>query len=575
MELQFVGQRKNSIHKVPIATRFYALRLLSIHKKTKLDRLTKMKILCLLLLTHTLFASWAENTLQQMTQDEKIGQLFMLAAYIDPEHAEEIDSYIQRYRVGGLAFVGPSFYEKQVRLTNHYQEMSKYPLLIAQDLEWGLSMRIKDALRFPKNITLGAVHNQQLIYDMGKEVGRQAKLIGVHMNLSPVLDVNIEPENLAINVRSFGASPEFVAEKGILMIKGLQDAGIIASAKHFPGLGDITVDPHLDLPYSAHDRKRLDAVEFYPFVQAIEAGVMSIQTEHLLCKALDDKNPASLSHTIVTEILKNELGFQGVILSGALRMKALTNYLSNEEIALKAFLAGSDMLLMPQDLPAAFQALKQALTEGKIEEQDLNARVLKILQLKEQMHLDRHKIIPVPTHEQLHSPFAKTLKASLYQQAVAVLRGKLPPLADSIAYIQLGEAPTSGLFALLSPQDSFKFPFDQDPAHELERLISKIDNYSQLILAVYPADPRRIEHIRLLNQPHQQEELKNFRVHGLPPSLITLANTLRRYQEKTIVTYFGNPFGLPFFEGYETLIMAYEPDPDAEEAVARMLMGVR
>src|SRR6185295_12332732 len=250
--------------------------------------------------------SWAEKTLLQMSQEEKIGQLFMIAAYVDPEYAsreignpgiiQEIDTYITRYHVGGLAFVGPSEWKKQVALTNHYQKISKYPILIAQDLEWGLSMRIKDGMRFPKNITLGAVDDNRLIYEMGREIGRQAKCIGVHMNLSPVLDVNIEPENLAINIRSFGTSPRLVAEKGIAMIRGLQEPGIIASAKHFPGLGDISIDPHLGLPTVAHDIQRLQEVELYPFVQAIQAGVLSIQTEHVIIPAVepDSTTPSSL-----------------------------------------------------------------------------------------------------------------------------------------------------------------------------------------------------------------------------------------------------------------------------------------
>lgn len=537
---------------------------------------------------HGLGASWAERTLQEMTREEKIGQLFLIAAYVDPEFAakeignsqiiEEIDGYIAQYGVGGLAFVGPSEYARQVALTNHYQEVSKYPLLIAQDLEWGLSMRIKEAMCFPKNITLGAVEDNQLIYEMGKEVGRQAQLIGVHMNLSPVLDINTEPENVAINVRSFGDFPERVAEKGVAMIHGLQDAGIIASAKHFPGLGDITVDPHLGLPYSPHDKKRLYEVELYPFIQAIRAGVLSIQTEHLVVPALDCDAPASLSPKIVQGLLKGELGFKGLVLSGALRMKALTNHMSDEEIVLKAFLAGSDMLLMPRDFPKAYQALQKALSEGTISEGDVDERVLKILQMKERVKLDSQRIVAMPSWEQLHSPSAQALKKRLYESASTVVRDgqKLLPLSrfetSSIAYIQLGEAPTPSPFLnRLGPCDSFIFSRGGD---QEEALFQKIDGYSLILLAVYPADPRRIAQIRLLNEKNLQEELKDFRVHGLSSSLIRLADRLQPYNEKTVVAFFGNPYGLPFFESYSTLIMAYEPDPDAQRAAADLLFGI-
>ncbi|MEI8365449.1 MAG: glycoside hydrolase family 3 N-terminal domain-containing protein [Parachlamydiaceae bacterium] len=529
-----------------------------------------------------------------MTQEEKIGQLFMIAGYVDPEYAnreignphiiQEIDNYITQYHVGGIAYVGPSEYAKQVALTNHYQEISKYPILIAQDLEWGLSMRIKEGMGFPKNITLGAIQDNSLIYEMGKEIGYQAKLIGVHMNLSPVLDVNIEPENIVINVRSFGDSPLLVAEKGIAMIRGLQDSGIIASAKHFPGLGDITIDPHLELPYSPHDKKRLQEVELYPFAQAIKAGVLSIQTEHFLVPSLesDIKIPASLSPKIINDLLKKELGFTGLILSGALRMKALTKYFPEEEIVLKAFLAGSDMLLMPRDFPKAYQTLKTALAEGKITAADLNERVLKILQMKEKVNLNLQRTVPLPTADDLHPSSASALRKKLYQTAVTLVRKNqyFTPFSlsekNAIAYIQMGDDYPTDYLEILNKQlsiDSFFFPLLSDNKKEEERLFQNIDKYSLIILAVYPADPRRIAEIRLMNEKNQKEELKQFRVHGMPESLIYLANTLQRYQEKTIVTFFGNPFGLHFFDGYSTLIMAYEANPVAQEAAAKILLS--
>lgn len=539
--------------------------------------------------------SWAQRTLQNMSQEEKIGQLFMIAGYVDPEFAnkeignrqiiQDIDHFITQYHIGGITFVGPSEYAKQIVLTNHYQNISKYPLLIAQDLEWGLSMRIKDAMGFPKNTTLGEIEDNSLIYAMGKEIAHQAKLIGVHMNLSPVMDVNIDPDNIVINVRSFGNSPQNVAEKGIAMIQGLQDTGMIASAKHFPGLGDISTDPHLGLPYCPHKKERLQKVELFPFTQAIKAGVLSIQTDHLLIPALepDSQTPSSLSPKVVNDLLKKQLGFTGLVISGALRMKALAKHLSDEEITLKAFLAGSDMLLMPQDLPRAYQTLKAALADGKFTETDLNERVLKILQLKEKVKLDQQRIVDVPAKEQLNSSSAKELKRKLYWNAVKITRNKnnLVPLSvsnrNTIAYIQLGDAPTPTFLEILSKRttlDSFIFPLDKGVADEQQRLLQQIGNYSLIIIAVYPADPRRIVEIRNMNEKQQKEELKDFRVHGLPQALINVAKALEHYQDKIVVAYFGNPFGLHFFDDYSTLIMAHEPDPDAQEAAFHLLFSI-
>lgn len=537
--------------------------------------------------------SWAKKALLKMTLDEKIGQLFMIAGYVDADYAgketghpqmmQEIDDFIARYHVGGIAYVGPSTSAKQVALTNHYQQMSKYPLLIAQDLEWGLSMRIKDGMGFPKNITLGAIEDNQLIYEMGKEVGRQAKLIGVHMNLSPVLDVNTEPENISINVRSFGSSPRQVAEKGVAMIQGLQEAGIIASAKHFPGLGDISVDPHLGLPYSRHGMQRLREVELYPFVHAIKAGVLSIQTEHLVIPTLEPTPnvPSSLSPAVVNGLLKSELGFQGLVLSGAMRMKALTDHFSDEEIVLKAFEAGSDMLLMPQDLPKAYQTVKKALAEGKILEKDVDERVLKILQLKEKAGLDRGALVPIPSQQQLQTTSALALRKKLFQQAVTLVRDgpRLLPLSSlkegRVAYVQLGEAPSADYYDLLNDKfrlDAFFFSLDRPCEQELERLLRQIDSYAVVLLAIFPADPRRIEQIRLLDPNKQGVELKRFRIHGIPDSFIAVASALECCHQKTIAAFFGNPFGLHFFAGYPTMIMAYEPDPHAQQAAAAIVM---
>lgn len=534
--------------------------------------------------------SWAQKTLDEMSMEEKIGQLFMVAGYIDTEFGlsetghpniiQEIDHYMTQFHAGGIAFVGPSDSENQVTLTNHYQKLSKYPLLIAQDLEWGLSMRLKDTIRYPKNITLGAIKNNELIYEMGKEIGRQAKLIGVHMNLSPVLDINSEPENVAINVRSFSDSPQLVAEKGIAMIQGLQDAGMIASAKHFPGLGDIKVDPHLALPYSFHEKKRILEMELYPFIRAIEAGVLSIQTEHLMLPTIDPIYPTSLSYKMVTELLKNELGFTGLILSGALRMKALTENFSEEEIILNAFLAGSDMLLMPQDFPKAYQILKNAWNERKISEKEVDQKVLKILQIKEKANLHKEKFVEIPKQEALNNEFGKSLKRRLYKQAVHVIRNRksLIPFnlsnKDKIAYVQLGDPSSKILFEKLTsflPSDTFIFPLMGDVSTEKERLFSQIDQYSAIIIAVHPANPRRIAEIRLLNKQHQTEELEQFRVHGIPKNLIPLINTLKEYEKKTIICFFGSPFGLSFFEDFSTCVMAYEDDFETQDIVSELL----
>lgn len=526
--------------------------------------------------------SWVENTLAEMTVKEKIGQLFMIVGYVDEEYAfreqqrrnaiAETQNFITQYAVGGIALVGPSNMHAQVELLNRYQQESKYPLLVAQDFEWGLSMRLTDGMRFPKNSTLGVVQDNTLIYEMGKEIARQARQVGVHMNFSPDLDVNIEPENPVINVRSFGACPKTVAQKGIAMIRGLQEGGVIASAKHFPGLGDITTDPHLGLPLNAAPRARLEEVELYPFIQAAQAGVMSIQTDHVLLPAYDAELPSSLSPKIVQNILKDSIGYKGLVVSGALRMQALTKSFSHEEIAVKAFTAGSDMLLMPGDLPRAFKAIEQALSDGIITIDQINCRVRKILALKKQAGLDQKRHISPPTN--LNTNQALALKKELYTAAVRPLRdvgGLLGLQVARAAYVKIGDGADDALFNVLNERmkmDRISIGLDYTEADEL---CKRLEEYPLVILAVFPADPRRIAQIRLMNAEKQIQELKAFHVHGLTSDAVKLLSALSQHQKKTIVTLFGNPFSLPFFDRFSTLIMGYEDDPDAVEAVAGLI----
>ena len=256
---------------------------------------------------------------------------------------------------------------------------------------------------------------------------------------------------------------------------------------------------------------------------------------------------------------------------------SLMKHSFDEEIMLKAFHAGNDMLLMPQDFPKAYRIIKTAFSEAKITEKEIDERVLKILQMKEKVNLNTQRIVAIPTTEQLHSTYAKQLKKNLFQKAVSLIRNKqqLIPLSisnkNSIAYVQLGDAGSVDYLDKLKNLDSFIFPLEKDSTIEEQRLLQQIDQYSLIILAVYPADPRRIAAIRLLNEKIQKQELLHFRVHGMTESQVKLSEILKPYQEKIVVTYFGNPFGIHFFDGYSTLLMAYEDDPDAQQAAAYIL----
>ncbi len=375
---------------------------------------------------------WARKILEGLTLDQKIGQLFMVAAIIDqksndvlmqnapynmdPDH---IELCIKKYHVGGMIFHGTCTPEKQMAATNYYQSLSSIPLLIGQDLEWGLTMRLRNTLRFPYNVELGKLKNNELIYKMGKEIGKQCKQLGVHMNFAPVVDVNNNPNNPVIGKRSFGDDPENVAQKGIAFMRGLQDVGIIACAKHFPGHGDTDMDSHFDLPKIPHARERLDAIELYPFRKMIEAGVQSVMLAHLEIPALDATKhlPSSLSYAITTKLLQHELGFQGLVITDGLGMQGVLKHHKPGELELKALLAGHDILLCPMDVPKAVELIKLAIADGRFSEQKLDRRVYKILLAKEWAFSHREHPEPgdaLPPILEVISDVAKQLQRELY-----------------------------------------------------------------------------------------------------------------------------------------------------------------
>ncbi|MFI5333307.1 MAG: glycoside hydrolase family 3 protein [Candidatus Babeliales bacterium] len=376
---------------------------------------------------------WARSTLASLTLREKIGQLFVVAttscfeqqeevlaaslfkcAYkMDPDH---INQLITDYHIGGLIFLYKSTPELQIAATNAYQERSHIPLLIAQDCEWGLSMRLYNTLEFPKNNLLGKIADKQLIYAMGNEVGRQCKALGVHLNCAPVVDVCNNPNNKLLQKRAFGDNPELVAHAGLLMMRGLQDAGIIACAKHFPGHGDTSVDSHTNLPCITHAREHLEQIELVPFKHLIDHGVSAVMLAHLAVPALEPEthHPSSLSYAITTQLLEQELNFTGLKITDGLGMGALTKHYAPGIIELEAFLAGNDILLCPLDVPRAVELIENAVLSNRVSIEDLDRRVLKILYAKEWAGC--HTLTPLDIQEaltQLNTTEGKALKELL------------------------------------------------------------------------------------------------------------------------------------------------------------------
>ena len=314
-----------------------------------------------------------------MSLEEKIGQLFIIGASSEVEgDYQKAEEYITKHNVGGVLFVGKGgLWQQQRELTQHFQSISKIPLFIAFDGETGLGFRLSNVKSFPKNRQLADIKDEHVLFLIGREIGRQCRVMGITMNFAPVVDVNTNPNNPIIGDRSFGDDPIKVAEKALQVMKGMQSRGILTCAKHFPGHGDTSVDSHIDLPV-------VDHMELYPFQQLINKGVDCVMVAHL--KVLGYEDPvSSLSQPIVTKLLKKEMRFKGLVIPDALNMKALTNYYSNGEIAVQAFLAGNDILLYPEDFLEAVSAIQAAVNQGVISEEDIDKRVSRILEIKEKL----------------------------------------------------------------------------------------------------------------------------------------------------------------------------------------------
>lgn len=371
---------------------------------------------------------WADSVLNTLTLKEKIGQMIIIRGSSNGDINEEaiIEKYIKEYNIGGICFFkgDPTI---QAKLTNKWQKMSKIPMFISMDAEWGLEMRLKDkAMAFPKQMTLGAIKNDMYIKKMGETIANQLKRLGVNMSFAPCVDINNNPNNPVINYRSFGEDPENVALKGVIYMKALQENGIIAVAKHFPGHGDTNIDSHYSLPVINHDLERLNNIELYPFTKMIEHNVAGIMNAHLYIPSLDNiKRPSSLSLTIVTNLLQKTLKYKGLIMTDGLEMGAITNYKPAGEVEVSAILAGNDILLLPLNVKKAIDSVFNAVNDGTISEVTINNSCKKILKYKYKFDIINNTDVSLENVEKdINSEKDKALRRELYINSTTAIKNK-------------------------------------------------------------------------------------------------------------------------------------------------------
>jgi beta-N-acetylhexosaminidase len=510
---------------------------------------------------------WVDSVFSAMTFEQRLGQLFMVAAYSnkDQKHIDEISNLVKTEHLGGLIFFqgGPN---RQARLTNYYQAQSKTPLFIAMDAEWGIGMRLDSVPNFPKAMTLGAIQNHELIYEMGAEIARQFKELGMHINFAPVVDVNSNPNNPVIGYRAFGENKEVVTRRAVAYMKGLQENGVIANAKHFPGHGDTESDSHYTLPVIKHAEKRIWDVDLYPYQELFREDLMSVMVAHLNVPSLDNGSniPTSLSKPVVTDLLQNRMNFQGLIFTDALNMKGVANLNKPGEVDLKALLAGNDVLLYSQDVPKAKALIKDAVDRGTIKESEINRRVKKILKAKYWAGLDKYK--PIDTYkiaERLHTPKTNEVIEKLYAESITVAsnKGNVLPFQNldlqKFASLTIGD--DGKVFSqFLKNYTAVDHYTVQKASNETAHynLIKQLEDYDVVIVGL----------MGVTNSPQ--------RAFGIAPADIQLIRTLEKRQ-KVVTVLFGNAYGAKALEGFGNVVLAYENSSETQKLVPQVLFGGR
>ena len=390
---------------------------------------------------------WVDSVYSSLDEDEKIGQLITVwvATKYGQKEIDHISELINEFKLGGLIFSLGNI-KDQADATNHFQSISKVPLLIGMDAEWGIGMRLDDAFSFPYNMTLGAVEDNDLIFNVGSRIGHHANRLGVHINFAPVVDVNTNPDNPIIGFRSFGEDKYNVAEKALLYMKGMQSKNLLGSAKHFPGHGDTKTDSHYTLPLISFSEKRIDSVELYPFKKLINNNVASIMTAHLNIPSFEEGVPSTLSKKIITNLLKEDLEFEGLIITDALDMKGIVDFAKKEYPDVSAMNAGNDILLMPTDIAKSIKQIKRAISRKKIPLERIEESVKKILMAKYKVGLNKLKPVEkVNIVNEMNEEADLALLDKIASEAITLVKNEnqnLPfkNLSDKkIGYLKLGD----------------------------------------------------------------------------------------------------------------------------------------
>ena len=507
--------------------------------------------------------NWVDSVFSSLNNEEKIAQLIVIRAHsnLGPDHVAQVTDLIRKYNVGALCFFqgGPV---RQANLTNYYQSIAKTPLLITIDAEYGLGMRLDSVTKFPYQLTLGALDDPSLIYEMGKAVGEQCKRIGVHVNYAPVVDVNNDPDNPVIGFRSFGEDKDKVAKFGLAYMKGMQDVGIMACAKHFPGHGDVHVDSHLDLPVINKSIEQLDSLELKPFKALFAAGVGGVMIAHLYIPAIDSTTnmATSLSKNNVTDLLRKSMGYNGISFTDALEMKGVSKYWPGGEIAAQALIAGNDMLCLPETVPGAIAAVEKAIDEKKLSWDDIDAKLKKVLHAK--YHLGLYKWKPIDTTNLLTDLNARTdeIRYRVARQTITIIKNKIANYIASpkIACVSIGtSSPGSFVNTIHDRRNADVYTFSyKDGSMRSDSILRAIRSggYNEIVVSV------------------SGYSLRPGYNYGISKAAIDLFDQLQKLNTKNYV--FGNVLATKNFLSASQLVACYQDDDITQYTAADQYAGL-
>ncbi len=512
---------------------------------------------------------WVDSVMQSLSADEKIAQLIMIRSFSgkDRRYYDSIAGVVSKYNIGGICFFKGTP-TTQAQAANIYQQAARTPLMVAMDAEWGPGMRLDSCLLFPRQLSLGAIANESLIYEMGQEVGRQLRRMGVHMNFAPVADVNNNALNPVINSRSFGESTQNVTSKSLAYMLGMQDAGVLAVAKHFPGHGDTDSDSHYTLPLIKKPLKDLENIHLPPFKELIDQGVAGVMVAHLAIPSLesDPKTISSLSEKVINNLLVSKMEFDGLVITDGLEMKAITDYVHRDSVEIKALQAGNDILLLPVSVPRAIANIRKAIASGLIPADLINQKCRKVLSFKYRAGLS--KTMPVNVLnviQDINTPDGNFLQRKLIEASFTVVRNE----ANLLPLMRPDTMKIATLTFGYSQPDIFHHRFDQYARADHYYISSTTANEVALKLA---ATLSGYDLVVVAGRKSNQNAANNY---GFGSQFPAFVNRLAA-KTQVVLAIFANPYSLASFKPAEqinTILLAYQDDGLTADLAAQAIFG--